>query len=238
MTVQSLINEIMSRDGRGRKPSLVGAVISRKLEAADMLKLSEPASPQQASPIRKLKHSHHNLARLLADGTREEEISSITGYTVAYISVIKGDPAFSSLVQYYAEQAAEKYLNVHERLSTLSMDCVDEIQSRLAEAPDSFQVRELKEIAEMGFDRTGFGKQTQVDHKHVVALVDPAQISRIKTESSQRSVVTNLISTPDTRSSLGPPRDEESISEAETVEGVEGAGDSVPEQSREVPETE
>src|SRR5215472_18949794 len=112
MSVQDLVIEIMSRDGRGRKPSTVTGVITRELTPEDVIKLNDAPVGVASSPLKKLKHSHHNLARLIADGVREEQISSVTGYSLPYISLLKGDPAFSQLVQYYAEQKAQVYLDV------------------------------------------------------------------------------------------------------------------------------
>jgi hypothetical protein len=235
MSIQDLVNEVMSRDGRGRKPSTVGAVVSRELTPADIVRLNDAPASVVATPLKKLKHSHHMLAKLIADGVREEEISSISGYTVAYISAIKCDPAFSSLVEYYAEQKKEIYIDVHQRLSTLSLDAVDEIQSRLAETPDGFQNRELFELAAMGLDRTGFGKQSRVDHNHTVALVDPTQIARMKDDMRPRSMVTPLLTAQNSPAPMGEVIDVEPISETTRPEGLEGLGAGLPAQSGEVP---
>jgi len=136
VSVQDLVNEIIARPSRGRKPASVAGSVVRQLDESDIQKLNDQSFGQlgsTASPLKRLKHSHHNLARLVADGVREEEISAITGYSSSYISAIKHDPAFEGLVKYYEEQKGQVYLDVHQRLSTLSLDAVDELQSRLAE---------------------------------------------------------------------------------------------------------
>jgi hypothetical protein len=237
-SVSAILNEIIKPpSARGRKPTPTHASISRELEDADVQKLHNVAFGDlgsRASPLKKLKHSHHNLARLVADGVREEEISAVTGYSSSYISAIKHDPAFEQLVVYYTEQKGAVYLDVHQRLSTLSLDAVDELQSRLAETPETFQNRELKELAEMGLDRVGFGKATRVDHNHTVALVDPAQIARMKSDLRSRSNVAPLI-TGNQGPVLGETIIEGTLAETSQSEGLEGEGVSVSEQSPEVP---
>jgi len=213
----------------------VTGVITRELTPEDVIKLNDAPVGVASSPLKKLKHSHHNLARLIADGVREEQISAVTGYSGAYISSIKCDPAFAQLVVYYEQQKEKIYLDVHERLSTLSMDAVDEIQSRLAETPEGFQNRELFELATLGLDRTGFGKQSQINHQHTVALVDPAQIARMKDDMRPRSLVTPLLAAPDIRTTVGEIIDAEPLSEATRPEGLESGGDGIPAQSGETP---
>lgn len=232
MSIHDLVAEIMAPSSRGRKPSNVQGAVTRELEPADIQKLhglSFGALGSVAAPLKRLKHSHHGLARLVADGIREGEISSITGYSQSYISTIKKHPDFVDLVAYYAEQKREVYLDVHQRLSSLSMDAVDELQGRLAEEPDRFDNRELKEIAEMGLDRVGYGKATQVNHSHKIALVDPAQIARLKDDlrTRQTGVVTPLLASHHTEPKLGGPVIEGTLAETESPPEREGEGTDV-----------
>jgi hypothetical protein len=242
--VQAILSEIIgSPPARGRKPASIHATVTRELEDADVQKLHDMNFGDlgsRASPLKKLKHSHHNLARLVADGVREEEISAVTGYSSSYISSIKHDPAFLQLVAYYTEQKGQVYLDVHQRLSTLSLDAVDELQSRMAEQPEVFQNRELKEIAEMGLDRVGFGKATRVDHNHTVALVDPAQIARMKSDLRSRSNVAPLITADYTSSDQGSEirgaGNESTLAPPQGPAERKGTGPHLPDESSESPQ--
>lgn len=238
-SVANILNEIIGApSARGRKPAPITAIVGRELEDADVQKLHNMSFGDlgsRASPIKRLKHSHHNLARLVADGVREEEISAVTGYSSSYISSIKHDPAFTQLVTYYAEQKGTVYLDVHQRLSTLSLDAVDELQSRLAETPETFQNRELKELAEMGLDRVGFGKATRIDHNHTVALVDPAQIARMKSDLRSRSNVAPLL-TNNQGSPVGGDVIEGTLAEVESALGFKGEGSDVSDESPQTPQ--
>jgi hypothetical protein len=183
MSVADIVNEVMAPAARGRRPSGARAAYVRDLTPGDIVRLQNlPEGSLQSAlpPIKRLRHSHHTLAKLLADGVRQEECSAITGYSPSYISNMQKDPAFAELISYYVEQKKEVYLDVHQKISTLSLDAVEELQSRLAEVPETFQIRDLKEIAEMGLDRTGFGKTSNINHQGAIALVDPVQIARMK----------------------------------------------------------
>lgn len=241
MSIHDLVAEIMAPSSRGRKPSGVQGSVTRELEPSDIQKLhglSFGALGSVAPPLKRLKHSHHGLARLVADGVREGEISSITGYSQSYISTIKKHPDFVDLVAYYAEQKREVYLDVHQRLSSLSMDAVDELQGRLAEEPDRFDNRELKEIAEMGLDRVGYGKATQVNHSHKIALVDPAQIARLKDDlrTRQQGVVTPLLTSDRPEPPVGSHIIEGTLAETESPPERTGEGTDVPDKGPEGPQ--
>lgn len=235
MSVAEIVAEIMAPPSRGRKPSGVQGVMTRELTPQDIQKLhglSFGALGSTATPLKRLKHSHHGLARLVADGVRESEISAVTGYSLSYISVIKKSPDFVELVAYYTEQKREVYLDVHQRLSTLSMDAVDELQGRLAEDPDRFDNRELKEIAEMGLDRVGYGKATQVNHSHKIALVDPAQIARLKDDLRTRQVgmVTPLLTQDSPKSPMGGAGETGTLAPTEGPAEREGSGPLLPDE--------
>ena len=129
----------------------------RNLTGADLALLGPPGEGPalgEASTITRLRTSHHLLARLLAEGRRPVEVCSIVGYSQSRISVLQRDPAFQELIEYYRGQAETAYVNVHERLATLGMCAIEELQERLETNPERFGNRELKEIAESTFDRS------------------------------------------------------------------------------------
>jgi len=240
MSISDLVAEIMAPASRGRKRSDVQGSVTRELESDDIQKLhglSFGALGTVVAPLKRLKHSHHGLARLVADGVREAEISAITGYSLSYISSIKKFPDFIELVAYYNEQKQEVYLDVHQRLSSLSMDALDELQGRLADDAERFDNRELKEIAEMGLDRVGYGKATQVNHSHKIALVDPAQIARLKDDlrTRQQGLVTPLLSQGHPEPKLGGPVIEGTLAETESPPERAGEGTNVPDEGGEGP---
>jgi hypothetical protein len=86
---------------------------------------------------------------MLATGTKQEECALITGYSPVYISIIKTDPTFQDLISYYTAQRELVYVDAIERMRTLGLNTLEELQSRLEEDPSAFTNRELFEQAEL-----------------------------------------------------------------------------------------
>jgi hypothetical protein len=150
LTKHVLALEALFDDGPAPAMALLRELTDEDL---DRLKHAEPLG-SEAPPLAKLRHAHHSLARLVAEGRKGVEISLITGYSPSRISILKQDPAFKELVSYYAEQAEAKYLNVHERLAALGITTVEELQARLDENPERFSNRELRELMAEAFGRS------------------------------------------------------------------------------------
>jgi hypothetical protein len=113
------------------------------------LPLLSTSLPSPKQNITQIRHSHHQLAQMLATGTDQSECALITGYSPVYISILKGDPTFKDLVSYYAAQREHIYVDAIERMRSLGLSTLDELQSRLEEDPTQFSIRELHEQAEI-----------------------------------------------------------------------------------------
>jgi hypothetical protein len=149
---------------RGRKALRLNVSKKRDLTQSDVESLwdiPEGGLESSTNQILKIRNTHHALARLIAEGRKQVEVSAITGYSPSYISTIQHDPAFKNLVAYYKSQVEETFTSVHERLAALSMLSAEELQERLATDPDSFTNRELNELLTIAADRTGFGPQSR-----------------------------------------------------------------------------
>lgn len=135
----------------GRKKPKKGLMweLLRVLRAPEDLHLLHDTLPARRANLTQIRHSHHQLARQLSKGLSQQEASEITGYSPAYISVIKTDPAFAELVSYYAANEEEKHVDVLERMRILGLNTVEELQMRLETDPDSYSLRELMEQAEL-----------------------------------------------------------------------------------------
>ncbi len=150
-----LLTEIDLGSGRGRhpeKPPVLVEVI-RSLTVEDLPVLLQRAAPSSAPagarPLVRLRHSHHQLARLIAQGVEQTEIALITGYHPAYITNIQQDPQFSELVATYAGERELAFVDVLERMKTLGLTCLEELQERIALSPEKWSHREMMELAEL-----------------------------------------------------------------------------------------
>ena len=89
----------------GRQARRVTWSVVRTLRVPDDLPLLSERHPKRSLPsLKHIRHNHHQMARLMALGVPQEEISLITGYSPTYISRIKTDPTFEDLVSYYHNQ--------------------------------------------------------------------------------------------------------------------------------------
>lgn len=222
-TIDDVISEVLLP--RQRKKDC-DPIIVRPLAEGDFIEYYN--SPPKAKPVitvQRLRHTHHMVARLIAEGEKDVEVSVITGYNPAYISNLKRDPAFQQLLQYYSEQKAQAYADVHERLAALATDTVEVLQERLATAPDGFSSRELMTLAELTLDRSGYGPTTRLQHTGAVALLTPEQLERLKNDvvSSQQGTI-RALSSDHSRTIMGEVLSQGAVEEA-ALEGDEGKGD-------------
>ena len=161
-----ILDELMKvPPSRGRKPAPLEMSILRPLNESDVEDMViGKGVGLPTTPIAKLRHSHHMLARLLAEGRPNSEAALVTGYSPSRISILKNDPAFKELIEYYKGQVEQQYVNVHERLAALGLSTIDELAERLEANPDDFTARELMELAALTLDRAGHGPtaKTQV----------------------------------------------------------------------------
>lgn len=155
----------------GRAPAANGSLV-RDLTEADLHALHTAKLNVPPKLISRIRNTHHALARLVAAGVRNEEISRITGFSPSWISTLSNqDPAFKNLVEYYREQVAsefsEVHISLHERLTSVAMLAAEELQERLTNEPESLSPGELNDLVKSAADRTGFGPQTKSTNVNV-----------------------------------------------------------------------
>lgn len=141
---------------RGRRPAVLSLEYARDLGTErDLELIRNPPKLGSTTPVLKqLRNTHHMAARLLAEGKSNNDVSLITGYSPSRISILQDDPAFEELIAYYKANVEAQYINVHERLASLGMASLEELQERLEVSPGTYAVRELMELAELCLDRS------------------------------------------------------------------------------------
>lgn len=142
---------IASARGNRKALSSLSIEFVRELTEEDLPELRNPSKlATAASPVvKELKSSHHRLAQLLAQGHHHAEVSLLTGYSEGYISRMLDDSAFKSLMKHYAVVDEIKHTDVVERMRSLGIDAMEELQKRLAEHPEEFSIRETQELMEL-----------------------------------------------------------------------------------------
>lgn len=156
----------MSRDlipDRGRPGQTLLLTVERELTSADLFRLAtEPDLPRAVVPgIKRLKPSHHAMARYIAAGKTYVETAHLVGATAQRIGDLdRHDPAFQELVAYYKEQIDEISVADAQRVQLKLLDAaetaVDEINDRLDDPKKrgEIPIGELRQVVQMGADRT------------------------------------------------------------------------------------
>lgn len=183
MSLDSIINA-HGVPRRGRRTTPLRAEITRSLTPEDLASLAVPSEEPMGTPaLKQIRASHHELARLLARGEKQANIALVTGFSQTRISILKSDPSFQELLQYYTEMEAQNYekarVDVAERLHSLGVDTLEVLHERLREDPDSLDGKTLIGLAELSLDRIGHGKQSTVN-QNVTHSVDEEQLRRIR----------------------------------------------------------
>lgn len=182
---------------KGRKLSPLELEILGPIEPTDLLEReAERQLPSSETPtVAKLRSVHHEIAQLLASGMSETDVAAVTAYSLSRISVLKADPSFRDLVQFYREKKTAAFADVQKRLATLSLDAVGELQERLAEKPESISNSQLIELAKVSLDRAGFSPVAKTQNVNV--NISKEELDELRAAAHRGvEVVTTL--TPDT----------------------------------------
>lgn len=153
------------------------------------LLMDEHLPKKEVTPVpvlQRLRHRHHLLARLIAQGTKDADVAAISGYDPSRISVLKQDPAFRELISHYKSQVDEVFISVHERLLTLGLSSIDEMTDRIEQNPESFSTQDLMELIKLSADRIGAGPTKNVTVSGTIGVMTPAMITRMKEEVERR----------------------------------------------------
>jgi hypothetical protein len=166
------------RTGRATLP--VTAAIERELTLADVEALGDE---RETAPrlLKRVSDRHHSLARLVASGMEQDKAALVVGYEPARVSILKRDPMFQELVEFYRSQESKTVRDLGEKLAGIASDALDEIADRLEDEEErkKISLTNLMKLGEMGADRTGFGpSSTQTNVNIHVGLADRLAAAR------------------------------------------------------------
>lgn len=149
---------------RGRKlfaDSLPEITNIREVSRADLSHLTQK---REAGYVQTLRDNHHRIARALASGMTNIEVAATCGIAVNSVSRFKADPTCADLIAHYrgiltAEWAQQDTVVEYLRSNALKAQAM--LSDKLDEAAEKNEflpTRDLLGIAELGLDRTGYGK--------------------------------------------------------------------------------
>lgn len=166
---------------KGRKEMPMEVAVVKELSVEDLL--IAPEGGAKPPPLQRVRDTHHAVARLVADGLKDVEVSAITGMCQSRISILKGDPAFQELLVFYSEEKRKEYVDIHRRLGLLSAEALSGLLMRLEARGDTLPTKELVSIAKLGLDRSGFGPTSKIEAK--VAHFTADDLARMKQELAE-----------------------------------------------------
>jgi hypothetical protein len=180
----ALLEELNLGSARGAKrvPAPLTVEIVRSLTEEDLPKLLEPPPIESRQRgLVQIRHSHHQLAQLLAKGSGHTEASLVTGYSMSYIWTLQQDPSFVELLAHYQKEREAVFIDVLERMKSLGISTLEVLQERLEDSNEAWTKRELMEMAELmllkphqtrgpaGFGASGGAPAVSVNVKFVTA---------------------------------------------------------------------
>lgn len=161
-------------------PTLVPIPIGQPqpLTVDDLAKLHE--GNRTTSSIKRLRASHHKIARLAAYGFNNKAIAAHTGYTRERVGQLLAAPAMKELVAVYAAQVEvqeKEDLDAYLALKTSNMMAAERhIADHIAELDEQGELLPIGtalKISADGADRTGYGKRetrTNINIDMAIAL--------------------------------------------------------------------
>lgn len=154
-TLHQMIFPASARSGKSLgDPVSVKAV--RDLSAEEVSKLpgrGNGAGTAPVSEIERLKVRHHEVARRMALGQSDTEISAGLGYSLSHLNILRRSPMFQSLLFSYMEQRDRKATDVSAQMRTVAGVGLDRLMEMVVkeEADPDFVLKTTMGL----LDRTG-----------------------------------------------------------------------------------
>lgn len=179
---------------RAKKPALSAHSLGPlTMEDLQLLEESRVDGRHKCGTVQlgRIRSIHHQMAQYLVQGYRDVEVAALLGVSQHRIALLKGDPAFCELIEYYSERQKNIGISIMERLQTLAVLGLEEIQERLLSEPDLLSNGQLMKLIETTLDRSGFGPGGKSGREAGAELPadDLARIKQGVAEASRTKVV-------------------------------------------------
>ncbi len=99
--------------------------------------------------VKRLRDSHHALARAIASGMPLQAASAATGYSPSRISMLQADPSFRELLDHYRRTKEEAVIDVEARFLYAGLDSLQSYMEQLEDDPESIPVALRVEAAKV-----------------------------------------------------------------------------------------
>ena len=139
------------------------------LEIAGPVRVLDAPDPAagKTPTLRRLRDSHHAVAKLLARGMTPLQVSLQTGYAPSRISTLQNDPAFRELLTFYHANQEAVAQEVEAQFLGIAKDLAQEIHERVLDAPEDIPFDDLVDAYKTFADRAGFAPITRSVNKNL-----------------------------------------------------------------------
>lgn len=151
---------------RGRTEKLPIPLAVEPLELENLRAATQREASIKAPALERLSSRHRQIAKAVASGATTGEIANRFGMSASRISILKADATFRDLVTFYESMEDDAFQVMHEAMAGLGLDAVEELRTRLEEAPEEIETSELTKLIQTTADRTGHAPK-RVEEKNV-----------------------------------------------------------------------
>ena len=150
----------------------------------------EKNSGSTGPAIRALRYQHHEIARLLAAGTKPSEIGRILDVTVPTIARLIATPQFQDLLHGYTTARDHAAIDIGVRLKVAGAIALDKLTEKLEGTPGVAMPADWLTKTALGLvDRAGHAPVQRTFHASVNTAISPADIRAMRMERAARTVV-------------------------------------------------
>lgn len=129
--------------------------------------------------LTRVSRRHHRLAQLLSMGMDNGRAAVIVGMHKDRVSILRSDPMFMELMEFYSHQIEEEFRDVVGQMADFSEDVLGELRRRLEDSPEQFTVTALNDLFKTFADRTGNGPTSNQNIRSVSVTLPPDELKRI-----------------------------------------------------------
>ena len=150
----------------------------------------EKNSGSTGPAIRALRYQHHEIARLLAAGTKPSEIARILEITVPTIARLIATPQFQDLLHGYTTARDHAAIDIGVRLKVAGAIALDKLTEKLEGTPGAAMPADWLTKTTLGLvDRAGHAPVQRTFNASVSTAISPADIRVMRMERAARTVV-------------------------------------------------
>ena len=138
--------------------------------------------PRAYASLLKLRHSHHEIARLLALGIKVVDVSRMTGFHVTTIGLLQKSPMFNNLVSHYMNERDKEVETMRRKIELAAEDALEELHSRIVS--EELEFGDLQKATMGLLDRAGHSPVARSESRVVNISLSDEAIRAIKARAA------------------------------------------------------